>query len=65
VRWFKRALYAPRYESYAFPHFNLGRIYEARKKCLEAARHYGKALEQQPGFSEAAAGLHRMQALLN
>ena len=65
VRWFKRALYAPRYESYAFPHFNLGRIYEMRKKYIEAARHYGKALEQQPGFTEAAAGLHRMQALLN
>src|SRR5229473_1942499 len=65
VRWFKRALYTPRYESYAFPHFNLGRIYETRKKYLEAARHYGKALEQQPGFSEAASGLHRMQALLN
>src|SRR6478672_10539760 len=65
VRWFKRALYAPRYESYAFPHFNLGRIYETRKKYIEAARHYGKALEQQPGFTEAAAGLHRMQALLN
>jgi tetratricopeptide (TPR) repeat protein len=65
VRWFKRALYAPRYESYAFPHFNLGRTYEARKKYLDAARHYGKALEQQPGFTEAASGLHRMQALLN
>lgn len=65
VRWFKRALYAPRYESYAFPHFNLGRIYETRRRYLDAARHYGKALEQQPEFSEAAAGLHRMQALLN
>src|SRR5215210_3904124 len=30
VRWFKRALHAPRYESYAFPHFNLGRVYEMR-----------------------------------
>src|SRR5687767_16033364 len=65
VRWFKRALYAPRYESYAFPHFNLGRIYETRRKYIEAAKHYGKALEQQPGFTEAATGLHRMQALLN
>src|SRR3954467_7134139 len=65
VRWFKRALYAPRYESYAFPHFNLGRVYETRRRFLDAARHYGKALEQQPGFSEAASGLHRMQALLN
>jgi tetratricopeptide (TPR) repeat protein len=65
VRWFKRALFAPRYESYAFPHFNLGRVYEARRRYLEAARHYGLALEEQPGFAEAARALRRMQALLN
>src|SRR6267142_744813 len=46
VRWFKRALLAPRYESYAFPHFNLGRVYETRRKFLDAAKHYGLALEQ-------------------
>jgi tetratricopeptide (TPR) repeat protein len=65
VRWFKRALYAPRYESYAFPHFNLGRVFELRRKYLEAARHYSRALEQQPGFTEAAKGLRRVQSLLN
>jgi tetratricopeptide (TPR) repeat protein len=65
VRWFKRALFAPRYESYAFPHFNLGRVYEKRHKYLEAARHYSLALEEQPGFGEAARALRRMQALLN
>ena len=65
VRWFKRALFAPRYESYAFPHFNLGRVYESRRKYLEAARHYGLALQQQPNFTEAVSGLRRMQTLLN
>jgi tetratricopeptide (TPR) repeat protein len=65
VRWFKRALLAPRYESYAFPHFNLGRVYEMRRKYLDAARHYGLAVEQQPTFTEAASALRRMQALLN
>ena len=65
VRWFKRALFAPRYESYAFPHFNLGRVYERRRKYLDAARHYSLALEQKPGFTEAAIALRRMQALLN
>jgi tetratricopeptide (TPR) repeat protein len=65
VRWFKRALLAPRYESYAFPHFNLGRVYEMRRKYLDAARHYGLAIEQQPNFTEAASALRRMQALLN
>ena len=65
VRWFKRALSAPRYESYAFPHFNLGRVYEMRGRLLEAAKHYGLALEEQPGFVQAAQALRRMQARLN
>ena len=65
VRWFKRALLAPRYESYAFPHFNLGRVYESRNRLLEAARHYSLALEQQPGFSQAVKALRRLQARLN
>jgi len=65
VRWFKRALLAPRYESYAFPHFNLGRVYESRRKLREAAKHYGLALEQNPGFTEAAVALRRIQSKLN
>ncbi|MDT5295276.1 MAG: hypothetical protein QOJ76_2156 [Acidobacteriota bacterium] len=65
VRWFRRALAAPRYESYAFPHFNLGCVYEERGRPLDAARHYGLALEQQPGFAQAAKSLRRVQAQLN
>jgi tetratricopeptide (TPR) repeat protein len=65
VPWFKRALRAPRYESYAFPHFNLGRVYETRGRLMDAARHYGLALEQQPEFAQAARALHRLQARLN
>ena len=65
VRWFRRALAAPRYESYAFPHFNLGRVYEQRHRPLDAARHYSLALEEEPGFSQAAKALRRVQALLN
>ena len=65
VRWFRRALAAPRYESYAFPHFNLGHVYEQRHRPLDAARHYGLALEEQPGFAQAAAALRRVQSRLN
>jgi len=65
VRWFRRALVAPRYESYAFPHFNLGRVYEERRRPLDAARHYGHALEAQPGFAQAARALRRVQTRLN
>ena len=65
VRWFRRALLAPRYEARAFPHFNLARVYEQRRRPLDAARHYGLALEQQPDFTQAARALRRVQARLN
>jgi tetratricopeptide (TPR) repeat protein len=65
VRWFKRALLAPRYESYAFPHFNLGRVYEMRHRLLDAAKHYGLALEQQPSFTQASVALRKLQGKLN
>ncbi|HEX8635708.1 MAG TPA: tetratricopeptide repeat protein [Pyrinomonadaceae bacterium] len=65
VRWFKRALEASRYESYAFPHFNLGRVYEQRGRLLLAARHYGLALQQAPNFTQATKALRRLQARLN
>ena len=65
IRWFQRALAAPRYESYAFPHFNLGRVYEQRGRLIQAARHYGLALQQAPNFTQAAKALRRVQARLN
>ena len=65
VRWFRRALAAPRYESYAFPHFNLARVYEQRHRPLDAARHYSLALEEQPAFAQAAKALRRVQSRLN
>ncbi|HUQ31114.1 MAG TPA: tetratricopeptide repeat protein [Pyrinomonadaceae bacterium] len=65
VKWFKRALSATRYESYAYPHMNLGSVYEKRGRLLEAARHYGLALEQAPGYTQAAIALRKLQAKLN
>lgn len=65
VKWFKRALRAQRYESYAFPHMNLGRVYEQRGRLLEAARHYGLAVEQEPRYAQAQLALRRVQAKLN
>jgi len=65
VRWFKRALKAPRYESYAFPHYNLARVYEQRGQLLKAVRHYGLALQQAPDFTQAIKALRHLQARLN
>lgn len=64
IPWLRQALHAPRYESYAFPHFNLGRVYEQRGRLLAAAKHYGLALREQPAFQQAATALHRLQARL-
>lgn len=65
IPWLKKALQAKRYESYAFPHFNLGRIYEQKGLWFEAVREYRKAYEENPKFIEAARAMARLQGLLN
>jgi len=65
VRWFKLAIDAIRYEARAFPHFNLAHVYEKRGRLLEAAKHYGLALKEQPDYRQAYDALRRLQAILN
>src|SRR5215212_3889067 len=65
VRWFKLAMKAPRYEARAYPHFNLAFVYEKRKKLLEAAKHYGLAVEQQSNYLQAYVALRKLQGRLN
>lgn len=65
VRWFKKAIDAPRYEARAYPHFNLATVYERRGRLLEAAKHYGLALDEQPNYMQAYKALRRLQERLN
>lgn len=65
IPWFLRALEAPRYESYCFPHMNLGRAYEAKRRWVEAAAEFAKALEARPDYTPALQGLRRVRALFN
>src|SRR5215213_10962372 len=65
VRWFKLAINAIRYEARAYPHFNLARVYEKRGRLLEAAKHYGLALKEQPGYTQAYVALRKLQEKLN
>ncbi len=64
-RWFKLAMKAPRYEARAFPHFNLATVYEKQGKLIEAAKHYGLALEEQPNYAQAYKALRNIQGKLN
>ncbi|HEX9592101.1 MAG TPA: tetratricopeptide repeat protein [bacterium] len=62
--WLKRALLAPRYQSYCFPHFNLGRVYEERGEFRRAAQEYQLALGEDEAFRPAEEALARVQTLI-
>jgi len=65
IPWLKRALLAPRYESYCYPHMNLGRAYEAKRQWDVAKEEFRKAVEERPDYTPARQGLARMRAMFN
>jgi Tfp pilus assembly protein PilF len=65
IPWFQRALEAPRYESYCFPHMNLGAAYEAKRQWTAALQEYKKALEARPEYTPARKGMARIRAMFN
>ena len=65
IPWFHKALQAPRYESYFFPHFNLGRVYEHAKQWKKAEECYRNALKVNPQYRLASAAMKRLQARWN
>jgi Tfp pilus assembly protein PilF len=65
IPWFERALEAPRYDSYCYPHMNLGRAWEAKRDWLRARDEYKKALEENANYGPAAQALARIRGLLN
>jgi Tfp pilus assembly protein PilF len=65
IPWLERALQAPRYESYCYPHMNLGRVYESKRNWLRAKDEYKKALAENRDYTPAAQGLARIRGFLN
>lgn len=65
IPWFQKALAAPRYEAYCFPHFNLGRVYERKREWEKARLHYHCAIELNPRYLLAYRALRRLQAMWN
>lgn len=65
IPWFERALEAPRYETYCYPHMNLGRVYEARRDWLRAKDEYRKAFAENKNYTPAAEALARIRGYLN
>ena len=64
IPWLKMALKAKRYESYCFPQFNLGRVYEGLGKLDTALLHYRSALNENPRYAQAAKAVERVKQKL-
>lgn len=65
IPWLQRAMTAPRYESYFYPHFNLGRVYEAQGRQYDALREYKAAIDLNPKYALAIRAFRKLQAKLN
>ncbi|HLG16028.1 MAG TPA: tetratricopeptide repeat protein [Blastocatellia bacterium] len=65
IPWLERAMKAPRYEAYFYPHFNLGRVYEARGRLFDALREYKAAIDLNPNYALAVRAFRLVQARLN
>ena len=65
IPWLQRAMSAPRYESYFYPHFNLGRVYEAMGRAYDALREYKAAIDLNPGYKLAVRAYRTLQGKLN
>jgi len=63
VAYFQKAKAAKRYCCYQFPHFNLGRIYLKNKLYEKARDEFKKALEIDPTYEPAQAGLELLKEL--
>jgi tetratricopeptide (TPR) repeat protein len=65
IPWLRMALKAKRYESYCYPHYNLGRVYEAQGQLDKALDHYRSAVEENPGYALAAKAVERVREKLS
>ncbi|MGH7232718.1 MAG: tetratricopeptide repeat protein [Nitrospiraceae bacterium] len=65
IPWFEKAMHARRYESPAFPHLNLGRVYERKGRWSQAIDSYKKALVLNPNYALAKKALGRVISMLN
>ena len=65
IPWLEKASEAKRYESPAFPHMNLGRIYEKKGDWFRAIDSYKAAVTLNPQYESAKRAMMRLITLMN
>jgi tetratricopeptide (TPR) repeat protein len=65
IPWFKKAMTAKRYDSYCYPHYNLGRVYERKGSWKEALLSYETSLKTNPKYALAQKAVSRLKAMFN
>jgi len=65
IPWLEKASEAKRYESPAFPHMNLGRIYEKKGDWFRAIDSYKTAVTLNPQYESAKRAMMRLITLMN
>ena len=61
LSWLERALQSRRYESYHYPHYNLGRVYMAKEMYGKAREHFEQALKLCPDYGVAREALEKVR----
>lgn len=65
IPWLEKAIVAPRYEARAYPHCNLGRVYEHLGQWQKAIDCYRQALAISPDYTLARVSLWNLLVRLN
>ena len=65
IPWLEKATAAKRYDSYCFPHYNLGRVWEKKGDWVRGLECYEQALKDNPEYTLARRAVTRLRAMLN
>ena len=65
IPWLEKATKAKRYDSYCFPYYNLGRVWEQKGDWMKALEAYRKALKDNPQYTLAKKAAAKIEGMLN
>ena len=65
IPWLEKATRAKRYDSYCFPHYNLGRVWEKKGEWEKAVECYRSSVKANPDYTLGRRALNRLQGMSN